>query len=235
MVLRPPLAGMKLDDLFGRIPEKLLAVLRAEGITDLRPSQAKALDAGLLDGKSVLVCTPTASGKTLIAELAALRAILDGDGKAVYIVPLIALASEKYREFQRKYGRLCKVALSIGDRDSADPYLAEYDLIICTAEKLDSLIRHQAPWLRNLAVVITDEVHLLNDPSRGPTLEILLTLLRRVAPNAQMVALSATIGNPKELAEWLHAVPVQDDWRPVPLKKGIYCEGKVEFEDALAR
>jgi helicase len=226
---------MKLDALQGRIPDRLLAVLRQEGITELRPAQAKAIDAGLLDGKSVLACTPTASGKTLIAELAALRAILEGEGKAVYIVPLIALANEKHAEFKRKYGPLCRVALSIGDKDSADPYLAEYDLIICTAEKLDSLIRHRAPWLKNLAVVITDEVHLLNDPGRGPTLEILLTLLRRVAPDAQMVALSATIGNPKELADWLGAGLVQDDWRPVPLKKGIYLNGKVEFEDALAR
>lgn len=226
---------MKLDALQGRIPDRLLAVLRQEGIVDLRPAQSKAIDAGLLDGKSVLVCTPTASGKTLVAELAALRAILEGDGKAVYIVPLIALANEKHHEFKRKYGPLCRVALSIGDKDSADPYLAEYDLIICTAEKLDSLIRHRAPWLKNLAVVITDEVHLLNDPGRGPTLEILLTLLKRVAPDAQMVALSATIGNPKELADWLGAAAVQDDWRPVPLKKGVYVDGKVEFEDTLAR
>lgn len=211
------------------IPEQARAVIEQEGITELRPAQQKALDAGLLTGENILVCTPTASGKTLIAEMGAMKTILENGGKAIYIVPLIALANEKYKEFKRKYGHLCKVALSIGDRDSTDGYLTDYDLIICTAEKLDSLIRHHSPWLIHVKFAAIDEIHLLNDPSRGPTLEILITVLKKVLKNVQILGLSATIGNPDELAEWLDAKLVQDNWRPVPLKKGTFYHGELEF------
>ncbi len=213
------------------LPKEALEVIKNEGITEFRPSQQKALDAGLLEGKNLLVCTPTASGKTLIAEMASMKTILEQGGKAIYIVPLIALASEKYKEFKRKYSHICKVALSSGDLDSTDPYLVDYDLIICTAEKLDSLIRHHSPWLAAVRVVIIDEIHLLNDYSRGPTLEILITILKKVLKNVQLIGLSATIGNPKELAEWLGANLVEDNWRPVPLKKGTLFGNELEFLD----
>jgi len=218
---------MQLKEIEARIPPRLFSIL-SDKIESLRPAQEKAVNAGLLDGKNMLVCTPTASGKTLIAELAAMKRILEKKGKAVYIVPLKALASEKQRDFKGRYGETCKIALSIGDIDKNDSYLADYDLIITTSEKLDSLIRHHARWINEVATIIIDEVHLLNDPHRGPTLEILITMLRQLV-NAQIIALSATIGNPKELAEWLGAVLVQDDWRPVELRKGIYVDGEVKF------
>lgn len=215
--------------MYSKIPEKLKEVFEREGIKEFRPAQKKAVSAGLFDNKSLVVCTPTASGKTLIAEMAAGKQILEGNGKAVYIVPLVALANEKYKEFKRKYKDIFKVALSVGELDSSDPYLMDYDLIICTAEKLDSLIRHQAPWLKFVSVLIADEIHLLNDVSRGPTLEILLTIIRQLLPKAQILGLSATIGNPEELANWLNAELVIDNWRPVPLHKGVYMQGKIEF------
>jgi helicase len=102
-------------------------------------------------------------------------------------------------------------------------------MIICTAEKLDSLLRHKAPWLKQVSVVVVDEIHLLNDPGRGPTLEILMTMLRRILPKMQLLGLSATIGNPKELAEWLGAELVVDSWRPVKLHQGVYVHGAPEF------
>ena len=218
---------MKLEEIRSKIPRQLYDVLSTK-ITDFRPSQEKSIDAGLLDGQNLLVCTPTASGKTLIAELAGMKAILEGRGKAVYIVPLKALASEKYKDFKDKYGNMCKVAMSIGDVDRADPHLSSFDFIITTSEKLDSLMRHHSPWIMNIAVVIVDEVHLLNDAHRGPTLEILLTMLRQVV-KAQVVALSATIGNPQELASWLDAKLIEDEWRPVELKKGVYLDGEITF------
>lgn len=211
------------------LPQQFQAVLVKQGIKEFRPSQQKAIDAGLLQGKNLLICTPTASGKTLIAEMASVKAILEGKGKAIYIVPLVALASEKAKEFKRRYDGLLKVALSVGDFDSSDPHLMDYDLVICTAEKLDSLIRHHAPWLRFVSTVVIDEIHLLNDVSRGPTLEILITLLKKLLPQVQLIGLSATIGNPEELAAWLGAMLVKDDWRPVPLHKGVYFDNKIEF------
>lgn len=220
---------MKLNDLKAKLPGKFYEVLEKHGIDELRPSQEKSIKAGLLEGKNLLVCTPTASGKTLIAELAMLKSIVERKGKAIYIVPLRALASEKYNDFKAKYSGFCNVALSTGDLDSADTYLINYDLVVCTAEKLDSLIRHHSPWLKDVATIVVDEIHLLNDSSRGPTLELLLVILKKLLKNIQIIGLSATIGNPEELAGWLDAELVQDSWRPVELHQGVLYDGEVEF------
>ncbi len=217
---------MLLEEIKKDISKEIYEILKKD-IKELRPSQSKAIKAGLFQNKNLLVCTPTASGKTLIAELALTNNIKKG--KAIYIVPLKALANEKFKDFKKRYDHLFNIALSIGNLDSADPHLENYDLIICTAEKLDSLIRHHCPWLNDVKTVIVDEVHLLNDIGRGPTLEILLTILKKILPDAQIIALSATIGNPKELAEWLDAELIIDNWRPVKLKKGVYHKGKIEF------
>ena len=83
-------------------------------------------------------------------------------------------------------------------------------------------------WINEVKTVVIDEIHLLNDPRRGPTLEIIITLLKQLI-KPQIIGLSATIGNPKELAEWLEAELVSDDWRPVELKQGIHLDGKTEF------
>ena len=210
------------------LPPRAFAVLEKE-ITVLRPCQEKVVRAGLFSGKNMLVCTPTASGKTLIAEFASLKSILDNGKMAMYIVPLKALASEKFADFSRRYGAFIKVALAVGDIDDPEPQLGDKDWLVCTAEKLDSLIRHHAPWLSRVGCVVVDEIHLLNDPGRGPTLEVLITILRQLLPGVQIIGLSATIGNPDELAEWLHAALVIDDWRPVQLKKGTFTQGSLEF------
>lgn len=219
---------MEFEAIKDNLPKEVYEILSKE-ISSLRPAQEKSIKKGLLEGKSLLVCTPTASGKTLIAELAALKSIVGGKGKAVYIVPLKALAAEKYKNFKKRYGHIAKVALSMGEIDGSDPYLGEYDLIVTTSEKLDSLIRHHSPWLSGISTIIVDEIHLLNDAERGPTLEILLTILKQLLKNVQIIGLSATIGNAEELAEWLNADLVVDEWRPVKLHKGIYYDGKIEF------
>jgi len=206
---------MKLKDI--PLQENFLEKL---GISELNPPQVDALKSGLLDGQNLVVAAPTASGKTLIAELAMLRNF-EARGKAVYLSPLKALASEKYTEFKRKYFDLgLKVALSIGDHDTAGEWLGRYDVIITTNEKMDSLIRHQASWLKFVTLIVADEIHLMNDAGRGPTLEIVLTRLRQMT-SAQMLALSATISNAEQIAEWLGAKLVRSDWRPIPLYRGV--------------
>lgn len=221
---------MKISELKKEIPEKIYEVLEKRGFSELRPSQFKSIKAGLFEDKNLLVCTPTASGKTLVAELAFLNAVLHDKGKAVYIVPLRALASEKYRQFKRDYPNL-KIGLSSGELDTQDTYLSGADVIITTSEKFDSLLRHKAEWIRKLKTVVIDEIHLLNDSSRGPTLEIIITIMKKEISRAQIIGLSATIGNPKELAEWLGAELIQDTWRPVKLKKGVYLNGEIFFND----
>lgn len=193
----------------------------------LNPVQEKALEAGLLENRSLLVCAPTASGKTLIATMAIVNKLKEG--KAIYLVPLKALANEKYKEYKGLLERTdYGVIKSTGDVDSDSGYLAKYDLLILTTEKLDSLLRHKISWLGEVKTVVVDEIHLLNDPNRGPTLEIILTLLKQLI-QPQIIGLSATIGNPGELAEWLEASLVIDDWRPVELKQGIRFEEKTKF------
>jgi len=211
-----------------KIPPKVYELLERRGFTELRPCQVKAINAGLFEDKNLLVCTPTASGKTLVGELAALNGILHDRGKAVYIVPLRALASEKYRQFRKDYPSL-KIAMSTGDLDEVEGRLGHSDVIIVTSEKFDSLLRHRVDWLQRVKTVVVDEIHLLNDPGRGPTLEIVLTILKNVLPNAQILGLSATIGNKEELAAWLNATLVEDSWRPVKLEKGVYLDGRIEF------
>ncbi|HIH13531.1 MAG: helicase [archaeon GW2011_AR9] len=193
----------------------------------LTPIQKKAINAGLLHHQSLLICAPTASGKTLVATMAIVNLL--EQGKAIYLVPLKALAHEKFKEFQELFKNSPhKVTYSVGDMDSPSSYLASYDLLILTTEKLDSLLRHQVPWLPAVKLVVIDEIHLLNDPTRGPTLEIILTLLKTLL-KPQLLGLSATIGNPQELAKWLGADLVRDSWRPVELKQGIHVEGKTKF------
>ncbi len=193
----------------------------------LNPVQEKSVNAGLLDNKSLLVCAPTASGKTMVATMGIANHLKQG--KVIYLVPLRALANEKYKEYQELLKNTdYKVVQSTGEIDSDSPYLANYDLLILTTEKLDSLIRHKVKWLSEVKLVVIDEIHLLNDPSRGPTLEIIITLLKRLI-SPQIIGLSATIGNPKALADWLEAKLVIDNWRPVELKQGTYCEGELEF------
>lgn len=220
---------MRLSDIKERLNKGLYDVLENKGLDELRPCQAKAIDAGLLSGRNILVCSPTASGKTLVAEIAMLQSILEKKGKAIYVVPLKALATEKYREFTKRYGHLIKIAVSIGDTDSSDNYLSRYDLVITTSEKLDSLIRHHTPFLDEVYCVVVDEIHLLNDSGRGPTLEIVITILRMLLKKMQMISLSATVGNEKELSEWLDSELVHDTWRPVELREGVMFDNIVEF------
>ena len=203
-------------------------VLERSKISKLNPVQKEAIKAGILKGESLVVAAPTASGKTLIAEFAALNTIKKGR-KVVYIVPLRALASEKYEEFREKYEGLgVKVAMSIGDLDSSDPWLARFDLIIVTSEKFDSLLRHGISWLDQIGLVVIDEIHLLNDPGRGPTLEIIITKLKTLV-NPQILALSATIQNYEEIAEWLEAKGIRSDYRPVKLYRGVCFGGEIHY------
>ena len=209
--------------------ETIQKALELSGLKGLNPVQEMAVENGLLKGKNMVIAAPTASGKTLVAEIAMLKTIKEGK-RAVYIVPLKALASEKYEEFRQKYESLgIKVAISTGDLDSSDHWLAKYDIIILTSEKLDSLLRHGIEWAGSIGLVVVDEIHLLNDLSRGPTLEITLTKLRQIA-NPRFLGLSATISNYRQLAEWLGAVGVKSDYRPVKLSKGVYFNKKLHFQ-----
>ncbi len=216
------------------LPESIKEILVSQGIKELTPPQEKSIEHGLLEGKNLVVSSPTASGKTLIAEIAILNNYFKQKKKAIYLCPMKSLANEKYESFVKKYPFL-KIALSIGDFDKVDAYLQEYDVIITSNEKMDSLLRHGARWVRNVGVVIVDEVHLINDLSRGPTLEVLITRLRKMLLEEQFIYLSATIRNDVELSKWLDASLVKSDFRPISLIHGNFFLNKIVYEDNTER
>jgi len=216
------------------LPPGVPEFLRESGIESLYPPQAAAVDAGITGGESLVASVPTASGKTLIAELAMLSSVERG-GTALYVVPLRALASEKKAEFERWADFDVDVGISTGNYESSEEWLASRDIVVATSEKVDSLVRNGAPWIDDLTCVVADEVHLVDDPSRGPTLEVTLAKLRRINPDLQVIALSATVDNADEVADWLDAELVKSDWRPVDLRTGVHYGDAITFDDDSQR
>ena len=224
---------MKIEKL--KLPDSAIDFLKSQGFEKLYPPQADCIKSGLLDGKSILVSAPTASGKTLIAMLAILNYLSKNNGKIIYLSPLRALAAEKFAEFKKlekiSIGKKIKTSISTGDFEHIEKNLENSNVLILTNEKMDSIIRHGAEWVDEIGLVISDEVHLIGDESRGPTLEMILTHLKLLDLKPQIVGLSATITNSDEIAKWLDCKLVKNDWRPVPLSEGVYDGGKVMMSD----
>ncbi|HEY5735061.1 MAG TPA: DEAD/DEAH box helicase [Nitrosopumilus sp.] len=218
-----------------KLPESAIEFLKSQGFEKLYPPQADSVKSGLLDGKSILVSAPTASGKTLIAMLAILSYLSKNKGKIIYLSPLRALAAEKFTEFKKlekiALGNKIKVAISTGDFENIEKNLEKSNVLILTNEKMDSIIRHGTEWVDDIGLVISDEVHLIGDESRGPTLEMILTQLKLLDTKPQIVGLSATITNSNEIADWLECKLVKNDWRPVPLSEGVCNAGEVIMND----
>jgi helicase len=218
------------------IPAEVKKIIMDRGILELYPPQADAINTGGLDWKNLVLASPTASGKTLIAELCAMKQILENGGKVLYLTPLRALTWEKFEEFQaysgitKPDGKKVRVGVSSGDMDNSSPWLQAYDIVICTNEKCDSLLRHRSPWMSGISLVIADEIHLISS-DRGPTLEVCLARLRQMTPDIQVLAFSATISNTFEIAEWLKAECVTTDWRPVSLREGVSLANHIMFKD----
>ncbi len=217
---------MDIDELQKYISKYAVEVLKENGIVELFPPQAEVLDK-VFSRRNLLLAMPTASGKTLLAELAMVREVIEG-GKCLYVVPLRALAAEKYESFKKWEKIGIKVGISTGDYESRDEHLGECDIIVTTSEKADSLIRNSASWMSSVTCLVIDELHLLDSADRGATLEILITKMRRMG-DIRVIGLSATAPNVDEIADWLDADYYVSEWRPVPLVEGYLCEGKVEM------
>lgn len=216
---------MKISEL--AIPDSLKQQYREAGILELYPPQEDCIKKGMLEGRNMLVAIPTASGKTLVAEMAMHHHIGAG-GKCLYIVPLKALASEKFEEFGNKGVR---VGIATGDFDRRDDKLGANDIIVATSEKVDSLLRNSTQWIADITLLVIDEIHLIDSDGRGPTLEMVIAKMRFRNPAMQVIGLSATIGNPEKLAGWLDAALVTSSWRPVDLRQGVFCNDRIHFRD----
>ncbi|NMC77258.1 MAG: DEAD/DEAH box helicase [Candidatus Methanofastidiosa archaeon] len=212
---------MNIEDL--PLPRADIDLLKSKGYSTLYPPQEEAIYKGLLADNNLLLAIPTASGKTLIAILAIMKTMSEGK-KALYLVPLRALADEKYKEFL-ELG--FNVGISTGDYDHLDYTLKKYSVLILTIERCDSLLRNDIDFFNNFSLVVYDEIHLIDSPNRGATLEIVISKLS----NKRIIGLSATISNADEIAKWLNAELVKSEWRPVPLKKGVLLNDTIFFEE----
>jgi len=195
------------------------------GVTQLMPAQQLAVEAGLLFGKDLLVVAATASGKTFIGEMAGLKNYLEGRGRTLFLVPLVALANQKYERFTERYAKFARTGLltgvsrlnlpetrKTGDRNPQAP------IIVGTYEGVDHMIRC-GQRMSNIATVVIDEVQMLEDKERGHRLDGMIARLKYLAPQAQFLYLSATIGSPNVLAKKLGCTLVQYAERPVGLER----------------
>ena len=213
-----------------KIPKNIEKLFNKNIINNLYPCQKKAIKKDIFSSnKNFLVCSPTGSGKTLISEFLLLDIILNKKQKVIYITPLKALNTQLFKDFNEKFGKHIKIHCVVSEFQNKENLIENHDLLILTSEKLDSIIRKQENFLNNIGLIIIDEIHLLSDLSRGPTLEILITLFLLKFQQIKLLGLSSTIGNPKEIAKWLdNAILILDDFRPVKLNKHIYFNGKLK-------
>ncbi|MFH0713839.1 MAG: DEAD/DEAH box helicase [Candidatus Micrarchaeota archaeon] len=199
------------------------------GYAKLNEMQDAVINEGLLESNRAVLSAPTASGKTLISLLWMLRHLQRGK-KTLYVVPLRALASEKYREFTEKLTVFdLKVGISTGELDSGDEKIHDADIAIVTSEKLDSLLTHSPKFMQDIESVVIDECHLIGDEERGATLEVVLTKLHRA--EKKLLGLSATIPNAIEISNWLNAKLYTSTFRPTKLVVGVGSEKSIIFKD----
>lgn len=180
-------------------------------IKEFNPAQKAVIESGYLEDKSnYIISIPTASGKTVLGILPALKTILNG-GKAVYAAPLLSIQNEKVKEFKafEEHG------IKVGKHPSNS------DLSVMVFESFDALTRFSWNVLREVDTLIIDEFHMIGEYSRGPTLESAITRAKIINPSLRIIALSATLKNIDEIEQWLDGKTVEHDYRPVPLNKEV--------------
>jgi replicative superfamily II helicase len=207
-----------------KVNPQITARLREIGIKKFTTIQYFSVIWDLFQGKNLLVCAATSAGKTLIGEMACINAILTKKQRCLYLVPLKALAHEKLESFKAHWTALgVQVEMSTGDmtildRKAEEEKLKKVHLLITTYERGDSIFRSSPQWFETVGVVVVDEIHNIGEEGRGPRLEGFITRLKTRFPEVQFIYLSATIGNPKELADWTGSTLIQHSHRPVPLE-----------------
>jgi len=223
----PVVIGSNIDDLAGYgLPPAILACLH-ESIPSLNELQQEAINkAGLFTGQHLVVSAPTSSGKTMIGELAALYGYAKGE-RAYMLLPLRALVNDKYDEFTRKYAtfglRIIRSTGEISDDNDA-LFRGRFNIALLTYERFAALAVTMPHVLRQVGVIVVDEVQMIADRNRGANLEFLLTLLkaqRLFGIEPQLIALSAVIGDTNGFESWLDARLIRTAKRPVPLDEGL--------------
>ena len=216
---------MDIKDLINHgIQQPLLDVWEHSGLSKLTSCQIQVLSHGpLWQGKNALVIAPTSSGKTLAGEILAARSAY-AMKRAIFLVPFKAIAEEKYREFQKSYAPVgISVVISDGDHTSHDNDIrrGDFGIAVVVFEKMIQLLIQSPGIVADCSLVVIDEIQMIGDSHRGPSLEMLLTHLRSLSPPPQMIGLSATISDLGGLDKWLDADTIHSSVRPVPLWEGV--------------
>jgi len=195
-------------------------------VKSLLPVQAKSVEGGLLDGKNLLVVSATATGKSLVGEMAGVKNVLEGRGTFLFLVPLVALANQKYNQLSlyRELGLSTSIKVGVSRIKLGNSSKMRQDLnsniITGTYEGVDQVLR-SGRSLGKVGTVVIDEVHMLEEPERGHRLAGLIARLRFAFPKAQFIYLSATVGNPVALAKNLGAKLIDYELRPVPIVRHL--------------
>ncbi len=215
------------------LPDSLLEIWEHQQGEFLLPVQEVAVQRyGLFEGRSLVISSPTSSGKTFVGEIAAMRATFAGK-RVLYLAPLRALAEEKYQTFRDRYGPYgVKVAVATRDRHEFDQAIeqGDYHLAVLVYEKLSQLLVRHPHLLRSVALVVVDELQMLCDPRRGAGLELSLVKLLGSEPRPQLLGLSAVLGEAEHIAEWLEADLLLQDERPVELYRGVLLNGTFRYK-----
>jgi replicative superfamily II helicase len=227
-----------------KVAEAVPEFAAAFGFEEFNRMQRAALPALLERDDNVVASAPTASGKTALAELAICRTLRD-DGTALFVAPLRALTNEKESEWDRFEDLGYSVYVVTGERDLNPRRARRADILVMTPEKVDSATRkhdsRRYDFVTDVDTVVVDEVHLLDSERRGSVLEVVVSRLRRLcAP--RVVALSATLPNVGDVADWLDAPEActfdfGEEYRPVELETGVrtYTHGENSFADKYRR
>ncbi|MBD3383013.1 MAG: DEAD/DEAH box helicase, partial [candidate division Zixibacteria bacterium] len=198
----------------------------------LLPLQEKAIrEFDLLGQSNLIISAPTSSGKTFCGEIAMARALTAGR-KAVYLVPLKALAEERYHDFQQKYARLgLKTIISTGDRRKHDFAFqrGDFDLAVVIFEKFSQLLTRNLDILSLIDLILIDELQMIGDSGRGSSLELLLLKIKVARYNCRLVGLSAVLSSSGDLANWLSAGLLTSSYRPVDLYQGVLWQGRFDY------
>ena len=223
---------MNIQTLLAYVPAKIVATWRARIGDTLTDVQARAVRERLFEGQSLLVLSPTSSGKTFVGEMAAVRVAM-GNKRVIYLVPLKALAEEKAREFSRYAEHGLRVVVSHRDRREHDAAIEDgrYDIAILVFEKLERLLVSKPGLLAGVGLIVLDELQTLVDKQRGAALEILLTRLRISEHRTQFLGLSAVLADAEVLARWLGAKLLVSESRPVELRKGPVVGGRFLYRE----